>query len=39
MQSITRYGCGAVFAALVFPVLSDGAVWWDTVLVWVVLRC
>ena len=39
MLSNSRYGCDAVYSALVFPVLSEGAVWWDAVLVWVVLTC
>ena len=38
MQSNARYGCGAMFSALVSPVLTDGALWWDFMLVWVVLR-
>ena len=34
MLSNSRYGCDAVYS-----VLSEGAVWWDAVLVWVVLTC
>ena len=39
MQNDDRNGCEAVFPVLVFPALTDGAVWWSVMLVGVELKC